>query len=64
LIKDPDTGRSKGYAFIEMDSKESATKAKEKFNGQILHVLPLKVNDAQPRNWYQNSAGYISPRQP
>lgn len=63
LITDRDTGRSKGYAFVVMDSKESATTAKEKFNGHVLHGRPLKVNDAQLRNWYQNPAGYLSPRQ-
>jgi len=63
LITDRDTGRSKGYAFIVIDSKESATTAKEKLNGQVLHGRPLKVNDAQTRNWSQNPAGYISPRQ-
>ncbi len=63
LITDRDTGRSKGYAFIVIESKESATTAKDKFNGQVLHGRPLKVNDAQTRNWYQNPAGYISPRQ-
>ena len=50
LITDRDTGRSKGFAFIEMNSKEAADAAKEKFNGQDLHGRALKVNDAKPRN--------------
>jgi RNA recognition motif-containing protein len=49
VITDRDSGRSKGFAFIEMKSTESATLAKEKFNGQDLHGKPLKVNDAKPR---------------
>jgi len=50
LITDRDSGRSKGFAFIEMNSQENANSAKEKFNGQDLHGKPLKVNDAKPRN--------------
>jgi len=50
LITDRDSGRSKGFAFVEMKSKDSADSAKEKLNGQELHGKPLKVNDAKPRN--------------
>jgi RNA recognition motif-containing protein len=50
LITDRDSGRSKGFAFIEMNSQDNANTAKEKFNGQDLHGKPLKVNDAKPRN--------------
>jgi cold-inducible RNA-binding protein len=50
LITDRDSGRSKGFAFIEMNSQDNANSAKEKFNGQDLHGKPLKVNDAKPRN--------------
>ena len=50
LITDRDSGRSKGFAFIEMNSTENANTAKEKFNGQDLHGKALKVNDAKPRN--------------
>ena len=41
LITDRDSGRSKGFAFIEMNTKDDATSAKEKFNGQDLHSKPL-----------------------
>ena len=58
LITDRDTGRSKGFGFIEMDSKDTADAAKEKFNGQDLHGRALKVDMAKPRNAYQNSVGY------
>lgn len=50
LITDRDSGRSKGFAFIEMNSQDIANSAKEKFNGHDLHGKPLKVNDAKPRN--------------
>jgi RNA recognition motif-containing protein len=57
-----DTGRSKGFGFIEMNSKEAADAAKEKFNGQDMHGRPLKVNDAKPRTEYKNKAGYSGPQ--
>jgi cold-inducible RNA-binding protein len=57
LILDRETERSKGFGFIEMNSQEAATAAKEKFNGQDLHGQPLKVNDAKPRKDYQPPAG-------
>jgi RNA recognition motif-containing protein len=49
VITERDTGRSKGFAFIEMNSQETANIAKEKFNGQEVHGKALKVNDAKPR---------------
>jgi RNA recognition motif-containing protein len=49
VITDRDSGRSKGFAFVEMDSQENATTAKEKLNGQDLHGKSLKVSDAKPR---------------
>ena len=62
LIMGADTGRSKGFGFVEMDSIESADRAKEKLNGQDLHGRALKVNDAKPRNDYKNPAGYSAQR--
>jgi cold-inducible RNA-binding protein len=56
LITDRESGRSKGFGFIEMNSKEAADAAKERFNGQDLHGRALKVNDAKPRNDYKNPA--------
>jgi RNA recognition motif-containing protein len=50
LITDRDSGRSKGFAFVEMNSADSASSAKEKFNGRDLHGKALKVSDAKPRN--------------
>ena len=55
LIIDRETDRSKGFAFIEMDSKESANAAKEKLNGQDLHGRVLKVDEAKPRNDNRNN---------
>jgi len=50
LITDRETGRSKGFAFVEMNSIEAANAAKEKFNGHDLHGKTLKVNEAKPRS--------------
>jgi cold-inducible RNA-binding protein len=37
LIANRETGRSKGFGFVEMDSRAAADAAKEKFNGHNLH---------------------------
>ena len=50
LITDRDSGRSKGFAFITMNSHDNANIAKEKLNGQDLHGKPLKVNDAKSKS--------------
>ncbi len=49
LIKDRDSGRSKGFAFVTMNSQEEADKAITQFNGQSLGDRPLTVNMARPR---------------
>ena len=49
LIKDRDTGTSKGFAFVTMNSQEEANKAIEQFNGQNLGNRALTVNIARPR---------------
>ncbi len=49
LIKDRDTGQSKGFAFVEMSNQSEAEKAIQTFNGYNLSNRPLKVNLARPR---------------
>jgi RNA recognition motif-containing protein len=49
LIANRETGRSKGFGFVEMNSREAADAAKEKFNGHNLHGKTLKVSEAEPR---------------
>lgn len=49
LIKDRDTGRSKGFAFVEMSTAEEAQKAIDQFHGQEFQDRPLTVNIARPR---------------
>jgi RNA recognition motif-containing protein len=49
LIKDRDTGQSKGFAFVEMKNQEAMEKAIKQFNGYMLEERALKVNIAKPR---------------
>jgi len=49
LIKDRDTGRSRGFAFVEMDTQAEAQKAISQFHGSQLHERALTVNLARPR---------------
>ncbi|OGO19378.1 MAG: RNA-binding protein [Chloroflexi bacterium RBG_16_48_8] len=49
LIKDRDSGQSKGFAFVEMSSQAEAQKAISMFNGQALKERELTVNIARPR---------------
>jgi len=49
LIKDRDTGNSKGFAFVEMNTQVEAEKAISSFNGFNLDNRELKVNLAKPR---------------
>ncbi len=49
VVEDRDTGRSRGFAFVEMSSQEEATSAIEQFNGKEVGGRALKVNEAKPR---------------
>ena len=49
IIEDRDTGRSKGFAFVEMSTEDEAAKAIEQFNGKEVAGRMLKVNEARPR---------------
>jgi cold-inducible RNA-binding protein len=49
VIKDRDTGRMKGFAFITMSNQEEAENAIKMFNGKTLDNRELKVNIARPR---------------
>jgi RNA recognition motif-containing protein len=49
IITDADTGRSKGFGFIEMSSAEDAKKAIEQLNGTKFMERSLTVNEARPQ---------------
>ena len=49
IMQDRMTGRSRGFAFIEMSSKEDAEKAIQMFHSKDFQGRPLTVNEARPR---------------
>ena len=49
VIVDRDTGRSKGFGFVEMDNDEAAQAAIGALNGQEVNGRALTVNEARPR---------------
>jgi RNA recognition motif-containing protein len=57
VIEDRDTGRSRGFAFIEMSSKEEGQIAIQQFNGQEVGGRALNVNEAKPREDRGGSRG-------
>src|ERR1044071_5633584 len=48
IITDRDTGRSKGFGFVEMSTDQEASDAIKKFNGTELDGRSLTVNEARP----------------
>ena len=49
LIEDRETGRSRGFGFVEMSTKEEGAAAISQFNGTELGGRALTVNEAKPR---------------
>jgi RNA recognition motif-containing protein len=49
IITDRDTGRSKGFGFIEMSDDAAAAKAIEQLNGKEVNGRALTVNEARPK---------------
>lgn len=58
LIKDRDSGASKGFAFVTMSSQDEAKKAIEQFNGKSLGNRELTVNPARPREERNDRGGH------
>ena len=48
VIMDRDSGRSKGFGFVEMSTDEEAADAVNKFNGADYEGRPMTVNEARP----------------
>src|SRR5262245_52224202 len=57
LVTDRDTGRSRGFAFVEMDSREAADAAIASINGREIDGRQLTVNEARPRENRGGSRG-------
>ncbi len=49
VVEDRETGRSRGFGFVEMASAEEGAKAIEQFNGKDFNGRNLTVNEARPR---------------
>jgi RNA recognition motif-containing protein len=50
VIKDRDTGQSKGFAFVEMSNQVEAEKAISMFNGRSMGQREMRVSLARPRD--------------
>jgi RNA recognition motif-containing protein len=57
VITDRDTGRSRGFGFVEMSSDAEAQKAIDALNGADYKGRPLTVNEAKPREDRGGSRG-------
>jgi hypothetical protein len=49
VVEDRETGRSRGFGFVEMSSKEEGESAIDQFNGKEVNGRELTVNEAKPR---------------
>ena len=58
VIEDRDTGRSRGFGFVEMATPEEAAAAIEQFNGKEFGGRNLTVNEAKPRADRGGGGGY------
>ena len=58
VVTDRDTGRSRGFGFVEMSTAEEAAEAVKKFNGQEVDGRTLKVELANPSGGGRSGGGY------
>jgi RNA recognition motif-containing protein len=49
VVEDRETGRSRGFGFVEMATKEEGEAAIQQFNGKEFNGRNLNVNEARPR---------------
>lgn len=56
LVKDRETGRPRGFGFVEMPNDDEARKAIEELSGKEYEGRPLTVNEARNRSAQRNSA--------
>lgn len=57
IVEDRETGRSRGFAFVEMSSKEEGENAIAELNGKEFNGRSLTVNEAKPREDRGGSRG-------
>lgn len=58
IIKDRNTGRAKGFGFVEFETEEEANKAKDEGNGKELDGRQLAVHDARPQEPRPQGGGF------
>jgi RNA recognition motif-containing protein len=58
IVKDRDTGQSRGFAFVEMSNNAEADKAMAALNGAGMGGRTLTVNEARPREPRQGGGGF------
>jgi RNA recognition motif-containing protein len=58
VITDRETGRSRGFGFVEMSNDSEADRAIEALNGADFRGRPLTVNEAKPREDRGGGGGY------
>jgi RNA recognition motif-containing protein len=58
VIEDRETGRSRGFGFVEMATAEEAAAAIEQFNGKELGGRNLTVNEAKPKTERSGGGGF------
>jgi len=64
LVTDRDTGRPRGFAFVEMGSQEDANAAVQELNGTELGGRALTVNEARERESRGGGGGFGGGRRP
>jgi RNA recognition motif-containing protein len=57
VVEDRDTGRSRGFGFVEMATQEEGEKAIAEFDGKDFAGRSIKVNEAKPREDRSNGTG-------
>jgi len=62
VMTDRDTGRCRGFGFVEMNSMETADAAKQKLDGREVSGRALTVKDVKPRNESHNPGGIYGSR--
>ncbi len=58
VVTDRDSGRSKGFGFVEMSSDEEATTAIERLNGSSFEGRNMNVSEAKPMAPRENRGGF------